>query len=570
MAGDASGRTRTRRARRWPAVLLGLLSALATLAAHAAAQEARPVLRFGGDAHYPPYHFIGEDGEPTGFDVELAQAIGADLGMDVRIELDEWGATLERLERGELDVVPMFRSPERSERFVFTEPILLRHHGLFGHYETPTVESLEALVNARVAVQSSGLAWEALRALDRPGVVVIAIDNEAETLELVRRGEADYALAPTGIGYYAIQHSHLPGIVALSPPLLERAYVFGLPRTHAALADRLDASLEHLRRDGVQNALYVKWIGNPAAEPPRGGVPWATALLAGGALVALSAFLVVRARRRRPADAGPAAAAPGARKSVVPVDPVLLDELHAAIESRALDFALQPKVDLRTGRVLGGELLVRWNHPRLGSLEPDAFVPMAEQAGRIGEMTLYLVRHGLAHCRRWPERLQPLHVSINVSANDLADPALVDEIISAVNGGGPSLMLEITETEVMEEPALVAAALPRLRAKGIRVSVDDFGAGHSSLVNLRRLAPDELKIDRSFVRSLLASHSDRAIVRATIHLAHELGARVAAEGIEDEATRSWLMRAGCDAGQGYLISPPLGPEAFIALLERQD
>src|SRR5690606_18155868 len=138
--------------------------------------------------------------------------------------------------------------------------------------------------------------------------------------------------------------------------------------------------------------------------------------------------------------------------------------------------------------------------------------------------------------------------------NDLADAALVDDIIEACGQDGAALMLEVTETDVMREPERVAEALPRLRAHGIRISVDDFGAGHSSLVNLRRLAPDELKIDRSFVSSLLNSRSDQAIVTAIIGLAHELDATVAAEGIEDDATLRWLADAGCDAGQGFSIA----------------
>jgi EAL domain-containing protein (putative c-di-GMP-specific phosphodiesterase class I) len=184
-------------------------------------------------------------------------------------------------------------------------------------------------------------------------------------------------------------------------------------------------------------------------------------------------------------------------------------------------------------------------------------------------MNLHLLRCGLARRRRWPQAEPPLHLSVNVSANDLADAQLVDAIIDATGQDGAALMLEITETDVMREPDRVAEALPRLRAHGIRISVDDFGAGHSSLVNLRHLAPDELKIDRSFVAALLTSRSDQAIVTATIGLAHELGATVAAEGIEDEATQRWLAEAGCDAGQGFGIARPMPADDFAALLRAE-
>ncbi|MGY1457858.1 EAL domain-containing protein [Luteimonas sp. A534] len=576
---EADGKC-TRRVRPWWLLAPGLLLAL-TATLSVASGEPR-TLRIGGDANYPPYHFLDARGHPDGFDIELSREIAADLGLEPVFELGDWGAALERLARGELDVVPMFWSPARELRYGLTEPFLIRHHALFGHYETPAVSSLEALANVRIAVQSSGLAWEAMRELDRPGVTLVETNNESETLRLVAQGAVDYALAPTGIGYYAIQHEDLPGIVALTPPLLERKYVFAVRPGDPELVAAINGSLGRLRRNGVQNRLYVEWIGNPGApgEPlPTPRNLFALLLSGLGALaVACIALLALLAwqRRRRPATAHTVApsqtstAAASTQSPDATVDsPRLLEELSEAIANQQLAYALQPKIDLRSGRLLGAELLVRWDHPRLGPMAPEEFVPIAEQARTIGEMTLYLVRHGLAQCRGWPTTGDPLHVSINVSANDLADPHLVDAIIDACDGGCPGLMLEITETEVMREPERVAEALPRLRSHGIGISVDDFGVGHSSLVNLRRLAPDELKIDRSFVRALLASHSDRAIVRATIDLGHELGASVAAEGIEDEDTRAWLTEAGCDAGQGFWIARPMPPAEFVQLLQAQ-
>lgn len=530
-------------------------------------------LRVGGDADYPPYHFLDALGRADGFDVELVRAVAADLGMEAVFELGDWSTTLERLARGELDAVPMFWSEARGQRYLFTEPILLRHHALFGHYETPTVESLDGLANVRVAVQRSGLAWEALRELDRAGVTVVALDNEAATLDLVARGEADYALVPTGIGYYMLRHQRLSDVVALSPPLLERRYVFAVRPGQTALVARINRSLQRLRRDGVQNRLYEEWIGHPA---PRRAPGFAgEAVRPSGAIALLAAAVagvVLLTRRRGVADAIPASSSrltTGAVRNAAAAaaeDTMLMVELRDAITRGELGYCLQPKIDLRSGRLLGAELLVRWEHPRFGPLGPDAFVPIAEQTDTIGEMTLYLARCGLEQCRRWAAADERLHVSVNVSANDLADPRLVDAIIEATGSHGHCLMLEITETAVMREPERVAVALPRLRAHGIRISVDDFGVGHSSLVNLRRLAPDELKIDRSFVAAVLDSASDRAIVRATIQLGHELGASVVAEGIEDEATRAWLAAAGCDSGQGFGIAKPMPAARFMELL----
>lgn len=559
-----TGRVRLRVAAVLCASLLASAWALAAEAGRAApAPDAGPPLRFGGDARYPPYHFLDARGHADGFDVALARAVASDMGREAVFELGAWDVALERLERGELDVVPMFWSAERERRYGLSQPLLLRHHALFGHFETPTVPSLDALADVRVAVQHAGLAWEAMRELDRPGVTLVELDNEAATLELVARGLADYALAPTGIGYHAIEEGAVEGVVALSPPLLEREYVFAVRPGDPALVAGIDASLERLRREGVQNRLYVDWIGSPAlrARTQQGRSAAVTAGIVALLALALAVAAILAWRRSAAREARARQTAP-ARVA----DPGLLAELNEAIAAGTLGFVLQPKIDLRSGRWIGAELLVRWDHPSRGRLEPEDFVPLAEEARIIGDMTLYLVRRGLDQCWDWPERGEPLHVAVNVSADDLADPELVDAIIAATRGMGARLMLEITETGIMREPARVAAALPRLRRHGIRISVDDFGVGHSSLVKLRRLAPDELKIDRAFVHALQASRSDRAIVRSTIALAHELGARVAAEGVEDEATRQWLAEAGCDVAQGFGLARPMPPADFLAQL----
>lgn len=533
--------------------LWGWCLAACMLAAPVTAGDGAPgTLRIGGDAHYPPYQFVDAEGRADGFDVALARSVARDLGLEPRFELGEWDDALERLERGEIDIVPMFWSADREQRFQFTQPILLRHHALFGRRGMPTLESLDELADARVAVQYASLAWEALHAQPGPGVTLVELGAESDALLAVARGEADYALVPTGIGYYAINRHRLTNVIALSPPLLERKYVFATRRGRTDLVARIDTSLERLRADGVQNDLYVQWIGNLS---PHDRTPWRAIAAGLAALLALGA--VAFAWRRRLLGRG--------HRGVIG-DPVLLADLDEAIASGRLGFMFQPKIDLRSGSWLGAELLVRWHHPQRGPIAPEEFVPLAEQARVIGAMSVHLVRRGLEQRSQWPAMDPPLYVSVNVSANDLSDPQLVDAIIDACPPADAGLMLEITETDVMREPERVAEAIPRLRARGIRISVDDFGAGHSSLVNVRRLAPDELKIDRSFVTALLASHSDQAIVGAIIGLAHELGATVAAEGIENEETRQWLANAGCDAGQGFGIAKPMTAEEFAALL----
>ena len=535
-----------------------LLLALALpVAAHA---QSGQVLRMGGDAGYPPYHFIDADGGADGFDVALARAVAHDLGMQPRFVLGEWDEALEALARGDTDIVPMFWSADRERRFRFTQPILIRHHVLFGPRSSPALQSLDELVDQRVAVQRASLAWEALREQAGPGVSLVELDTESATLHAVEAGQADYALAPTGIGYYAIQHYGIRDMIALSPPLLERRYVFAVHPDRADLVARIDASLDRLRERGVPHELYVRWIGNLSPGEPRLGAAWLVALLA--AAVA-GAALAWGWRYRR--------AAAFARNGSLDGDAgghALLNDLRKAIDQDRLDYMLQPKLDLRSGRWAGAELLVRWEHPTHGPIEPDDFVQLAEQARVAGPMNLHLLRCGLEQRRRWPQADPPLNLSVNISANDLADPGLLEDILQAHREAGPGLMLEITETDAMREPERVAEALPQLRAQGILISLDDFGTGHSSLVNLRRLAPDELKIDRSFVTSLLSSRSDQAIVTATIAMAHELGATITAEGVEDEATRRWLAEAGCDMVQGFGIARPMPPADFITFLQQ--
>src|SRR5690606_18136320 len=241
-------------------------------------------------------------------------------------------------------------------RFQFTQPIMLRHHALFGRRGTPTLQSLDELANARVAVQHAGLAWEALRTQAGPGVVLVEQEAESDALLAVERGEADYALVPTGIGYYAISHQHLADVIALSPPLLERKYVFATRRGRTDLVARIDASLERLRASGVLNDLYVEWIGNLSR---RDRTPWAAIVAGLATLLALGA--VGYAWRRRHLDR---------RERGVAGDPALLADLDEAIASGRLGFMFQPKIDLRSGRWLGAELLVRWIHPQHGPIPP--------------------------------------------------------------------------------------------------------------------------------------------------------------------------------------------------------
>jgi diguanylate cyclase (GGDEF)-like protein/PAS domain S-box-containing protein len=237
----------------------------------------------------------------------------------------------------------------------------------------------------------------------------------------------------------------------------------------------------------------------------------------------------------------------------------LLGELRQAINGDQLVLHYQPKVDF-AGKLTGVEALVRWQHPRRGLVQPDAFIELAEHAGLIKPLTRWVLDAALRQCRHWMDAGHRVPVAVNFSTQDLQDEDLPDALARLLAARGvPAALLrvEITEGAIMSEPARALAILGRLRQQGVGVSIDDFGTGYSSLAYLKRLPVDELKIDRSFVRNLATDEEDVAIVRSTIGLAHELGLQVIAEGVEDEATWCLLERFGCDLVQGYFVGRPV-------------
>jgi diguanylate cyclase len=252
----------------------------------------------------------------------------------------------------------------------------------------------------------------------------------------------------------------------------------------------------------------------------------------------------------------------------------LLEELRTAIEEHQLVLHYQPQLDLRTGEIVAVESLLRWVHPQLGIIPPDEFLPFAEQAGLMGAITTLVLTDALKQCAAWISSGNPLSVSVNISPTNLLDPGftdLVSDLLHSYQVPAQALVLEITETCVIAEFDRSQRVIQALRDLGITVSIDDFGAGFTSLAHLSSLAVKELKLDITFIRKLTArdNEHDLDLVRATIDLGHALGLRIVAEGIEDRATLNLLADLGCDLGQGYFISRPkqasrldLNPRAF--------
>jgi diguanylate cyclase (GGDEF)-like protein len=251
----------------------------------------------------------------------------------------------------------------------------------------------------------------------------------------------------------------------------------------------------------------------------------------------------------------------------------LMTDLRQAIARDELELYFQPKVDVRTERVVHAEALVRWNHAVHGVMRPDEFIPLAEQSGRIGLITKWVIRKAIARCAAWRADGLDLTVAVNLSALDLFDselPTFISGLLSEAGLEPARLLLEITESAIMKDAAYAQKVLRDLKRRGVCLAIDDFGTGYSSLAHLKRLPVDELKIDKSFVQNLSeTSNDDLVIVRSTIELGHNMGLIVIAEGVESAEAWSILKRLGCDLAQGYFMSPPLPEQQFLEWVARR-
>ncbi len=250
----------------------------------------------------------------------------------------------------------------------------------------------------------------------------------------------------------------------------------------------------------------------------------------------------------------------------------LADELSTAIDRGELIPHYQPQLDLRDGGINGVEALVRWHHPNHGLIEPLTFLPLAEEAGMMGKLTHWVLSQALTQCRAWRTARTPVRVSVNMSASDLVNPdfpGTVAALLSRELLSPESLMLEITETSIIADFQRAKLAVVRLRELGVQVSIDDFGAGFTSLAYLNELAVGQLKLDRRFIAPLAGGprSGDAHVVRATIELGHALGLEVVAEGVSDDRALELLRELGCDVAQGYRLGRPV-PAAELRLRPR--
>jgi EAL domain-containing protein (putative c-di-GMP-specific phosphodiesterase class I) len=235
-------------------------------------------------------------------------------------------------------------------------------------------------------------------------------------------------------------------------------------------------------------------------------------------------------------------------------------DLPRALADGQLYLEFQPKLDCRSSRFTSVEALVRWNHPERGIIAPTQFIPLAEEIGLISRITDWVIAAAANQAVCWRADQLALDVAVNVSARDVEDLSFPDRLERRCRDAGldPSYMtIELTETGAMREVVQMMDVLTRLRLKGFKLSIDDFGMGYSSLVQLQRMPFSEIKIDRWFVMQMTSTYSCRVIVEIVIDLARKLGLNSVAEGVEDEAALNSVIEMGCDAVQGYHLCPPV-------------
>ena len=250
--------------------------------------------------------------------------------------------------------------------------------------------------------------------------------------------------------------------------------------------------------------------------------------------------------------------------------PLRMSELRQAIVADQLFLMYQPKIDLKTGSIAGVEVLTRWQHPKLGLIPPDEFIPVAERTGLIIPLTLWVLHQSLLQCRVWNDMGICTSIAVNLSMWNLEAQELPDQIaglIKSVDMPPDRLELEITESAIMGDPLKTTRTLILIRDLGVRFTIDDFGTGYSSLAHLRKLPVTGMKIDKSFVQNMESDRDNAVIVRSIIDLGHNLSLKVTAEGVETQEAKDMLVGFKCDEAQGYYYSHPIPAREIIRLLK---
>ncbi|MDP3747332.1 MAG: EAL domain-containing protein [Phenylobacterium sp.] len=372
-------------------------------------------------------------------------------------------------------------------------------------------------------------------------VALLGVDRFAHV-----RGAIGYALAAQAIREVGERLAGLQRqafVARISTDVLGMAFEAADDEAAQAMMARLLRELEQplqIGGDAIDVALSVGLSAFASGEP-------------GGAAIERANIGLDQARSARKKLAFFDAEAYGDPSSNL----ALMSGMLWALRSGHIELYHQPKYDLRARGVNGVEGLVRWRHPTRGMLRPDLFIPMAEETGHIRTLTDWVLKQAIADQTRMGRAGHPIEVSVNISGRLLGDTDFADFVDRTVGEASGKLCFEITETAVIENPDMALEILDRFRAAGISISIDDFGSGLSSLAYLKQIKGHELKIDRSLITDLTESQRDALIVRSTIDLAHSLGLKVTAEGVETANAFQLLAAMGCDNVQGYLIAKPM-------------
>lgn len=245
----------------------------------------------------------------------------------------------------------------------------------------------------------------------------------------------------------------------------------------------------------------------------------------------------------------------------------LTQELRAAVSTESISAYFQPQIQLHSKRVMGFEVVPRWTHPSFGEIMPDRFIPIAEESGLIHELAMQILRQACSVAASWPKETT---LSMDVLSSQLRDrklPTRMLDILHETKFPAERLEIEITESTLVRDLEAAQDILGSLRKAGVRIAFDNFGTGYSSLYHLRNFKMDKVKIDKSFIHSMLSGKEDAGIVKVFVGLAQGLGITIAAEGIEHDEQQSSLIRSGCELGQGYLYSSPVSAERTLSLLQ---
>jgi len=434
------------------------------------------------------------------------------------------------------------------------------------HYDEVT-----GLPNRRLFAE---LAAPALERSRRSGVGCAVLHVEIDRLggvnDIYGRGQGDLVLA--GIAQRLRSCIRGGDLAAIDPIAKESGVVARLGDSAFSV---LIADLEGQERASVVAQRLLAAVAQPITVDAQSMMLSASigiAMFPGDALDMVSLTRCAEQTARVAADAGGAqhkffdeALDVRAKARVV-----LEAELRQAIQTEQLRLHYQPKVDARTGRLVGAEALVRWQHPERGLLPPGDFIALAEESGLIVPLTDWVLHAACQSLRRWSDDgLPSLPLSVNLPASGLADARLLDQLDGLMRHYGlqpACLMLELTETMVMRDVAAAIGVLDSLRSMGFGLSLDDFGTGYSSLSHLKRLPMSELKIDRAFITDVARGGRDGALAAAIITLGSELGLQVVAEGVETREQSEFLIGRGCALQQGYLFSKPVTQAVFEQML----